>query len=176
MLLNFIKNLNYKIRKNNAQATVEAAIMIPVIFLILLLLIQPAILLYDLCVMNSASAETCRVLGTCNEVEKQKVCEPFAKRRLGAIPQQDNFHLHSTGCSYEVFLEGSQETPQVKVSIKNQIKPLPIIGFLSQIFGLLNSNGCFEITAQVEEQSKPAWAQQSYKDTSVDKWVGRWLK
>lgn len=144
-----------RLKNNEAQATVEAAIMIPVIFLLLLLLIQPGIYLYDLCIMNEAAAETCRVLSTSSDTEKAKICESFAKRRLSAIPQQDNFHMHSGGCSYEISYEGSQESNEVCVIIKNQLKPLPLVGFITNFVGLLNENDCLEIEARSSKISRP---------------------
>ena len=44
-------------RTEGGQATVEAAVLIPVLFTVLLLLIQPGIILYDRMVMNYAAAE-----------------------------------------------------------------------------------------------------------------------
>ena len=42
----------------------EGAFAIPLVFLLLLLLLQPGILLYDRMVMNAAAAEGCRMLAT----------------------------------------------------------------------------------------------------------------
>lgn len=125
--------------------------------------------------MNSASAETCRILSTCNEIEKQKVCDAFARRRLSAIPQQDNFHYHSQGCSYEISLEGDQASSTDSVVIKNQLKPLPLIGFLSDIFGILNQNKCFEISSTATQKLKPDWVESSPQSSNPEKWVGQWL-
>ena len=46
------------------QGSVEAAVVIPVLFLLLLMLLQPGIVLYDRIVMGSAAAEACRLLAT----------------------------------------------------------------------------------------------------------------
>lgn len=165
-----------KITNTCAQATVEAAIMIPVIFLLILLLIQPGIILYDLTVMNSAAAETCRVLSTSNDENISKICEPFARKRLSAIPQQENFHLHNNGCSYEFNFDGNQNSEVVSVSIKNQLQPLPLIAFLSDVMGLLNSNGCFEIEAQSQQTVRPSWVKNSSAGGNPDYWVGAWLE
>lgn len=129
--------------------------MIPVIFVLLLLLLQPGIILYDIVIMNNACTETCRVLSTASSNEKDKLCDSFARRRLSAIPQQDNFHVHSSGCTYEIELEGDHSTPVNTVTIKNQIKPLPLIGFLTEIFGMLNQNKCFEIIVSSSLSLKP---------------------
>ena len=46
------------------QSTVEGAFLIPVILLLLMLLIQPGILLYNRVVMQSAASEGCRLIST----------------------------------------------------------------------------------------------------------------
>ncbi len=46
--------------REDGQATVEAAFALPVLFLLVLLLVQPGIVLYDRMVMASAAAEGCR--------------------------------------------------------------------------------------------------------------------
>lgn len=154
--------------KDDGQATVEAAIMIPTIFLLILLLIQPGIILYDLTIMNEAASETCRVLATSNDENKSKICEPFARRRLAAIPQQENFHNHNDGCSYEIIFEGEQSCEYVSVEIKNELTPLPFIGFLSDIFGLLNENKNFEIKAYAQQKIKPSWVKNSSAGLNPD--------
>ncbi|MDO5329393.1 MAG: TadE/TadG family type IV pilus assembly protein [Coriobacteriia bacterium] len=158
--------------KEDGQATVEAAIMIPIIFLLMLLLIQPGILLYDWIVMNEACAETCRAVSTISENEKQSMCESYARRRLAAIPQQDNFHVHSIGCSYDIQMSGNNTSPSVTVEIKNEVKPLPLIGFLSQTLGILNENQNFEIKASSTQQCRPSWI----REHNAEKWVGSWLQ
>ena len=51
-------------RTDSGQATVEAAFLIPVIFIVMMVLLQPGIILYDRMVMNHAAAEACRMLAT----------------------------------------------------------------------------------------------------------------
>ena len=50
--------------RERGQATVEAAFGIPIVFLLVLLLAQPGIVLYDRMVMASAASEACRLLAT----------------------------------------------------------------------------------------------------------------
>lgn len=125
--------------------------------------------------MNSASAETCRVLSTSNDEQKTKVCEAFARRRLQAIPQQDNFHLHSQGCSYKIQLNGNCNSTDVEVVILNEVKPLPLIAFLSETFGLLNENKCFLISASSNQKLRPSWTENSPQGNDMEHWVGQWL-
>ncbi|MEG0759497.1 MAG: pilus assembly protein, partial [Raoultibacter sp.] len=110
------------------QATLEAAYLIPVIFLMLLLLIQPCILLYDLMVMEAAASEGCRLLATRTETlgSSQDACEAYVKRKLGSIPPQDQFHIHSSGCTWEIELSGDETSDYVEVTIKNKAKLLPL--------------------------------------------------
>lgn len=159
----------------NAQATIEAAIMIPIIFLLLLLLIQPSIILYDLIIMKSAASDCCRILSTCSSAEKNQICDAYTRRRLSAIPQQDLFHVHSNQCSYELTFDGDQSSNSYTVEIKNQLKPIPFIGFFSDIFGILNDDKCFEITSSSTYSLKPKWAMSSPQGNNPESWAGSWL-
>ena len=105
------------------QATVEAAYLIPVLFLCLLLLLQPGIILYDLVVMRAAAAEGCRVLATKTDATgvSDQACKAYVKRRLAAIPPQDQFHIHEGGCSWEIVTEGDETSEYVRVTITNKV-------------------------------------------------------
>lgn len=72
--------------KRPGQATVEGAFLIPLIFLLLLMMLQPGILLFDRTVMKSAAAEACRMLATCETQEDRTACEEALRRRLGSYP------------------------------------------------------------------------------------------
>lgn len=162
-------------RNINGQATVEAAIMIPVIFLIILILIQPCLVLFDLIIMNSAAIETCRVLSTAASVDKNSLCEQYARRRLSAIPQQENFHYHKDGCSYQFEFVGDQNSSFVSVEITNEIKPLPLINIFVDAFGMLNANKCLAIKSKQELSLKPSWVFKNPDNENVDKWIGKWF-
>ena len=75
--------------RERGQATVEAAVLIPVLFTALLLLLQPGILLYDRMVMQGAAAEGCRLLATktAAQGDMDGSCEAFVRHRLGAVPR-----------------------------------------------------------------------------------------
>ena len=80
----------------SGQATVEAAFLLPVLFVGLLLLMQPGILLYDRLVMQAAASEGCRLLATKTAAagDMAESCEAFVRHRLGAIPPVSCFHVH----------------------------------------------------------------------------------
>lgn len=94
------------------------------------LLMQPGILLYDRLVMNAAASEACRLLATKTDAagDMAESCEAFVRRRLGAVPPVSCFHVHEGGCSWEVRLEGDEGSDEVRVSIVNEARPLPLIG------------------------------------------------
>ena len=159
--------------KNKAQATVEAAFIIPVFFLGLLLLIQPAILLYDKIIMESAAAEACRTFAS--NMNSEGYVKDLVTRRLGAIPQQDNFHIHSAGCSYKVECLRLGEN-RVGVKVTNELKPLPLLDFTSGLIGATNGNGNFEISVQRELQTQSTWVSKSNAGDDQSQWPGKWLK
>lgn len=68
-------------RDARGQSTVEAAVALPVVFLLVLLLVQPGIVLYDRMVMAGAAAEGCRLLATSDG--DAATCEEYVRRRLG---------------------------------------------------------------------------------------------
>lgn len=65
----------------SGQATVEAAFLLPVLFVWLLLLMQPGILLYDRLVMQAAASEGCRLLATKTAAagDMAESCEAFVR-------------------------------------------------------------------------------------------------
>ncbi|MGN1361061.1 MAG: TadE/TadG family type IV pilus assembly protein [Eggerthellaceae bacterium] len=63
-----VRSLERRLRDVRGQSTVEAAVMIPLLFGGMLMLLQPGILLYDRVVMEGAAAEGCRVLATASGV------------------------------------------------------------------------------------------------------------
>ncbi|MEG1624278.1 MAG: TadE/TadG family type IV pilus assembly protein [Raoultibacter sp.] len=163
-------------RATDGQATVEAAFFIPIIFVAMLLLLQPGILLYNQVVMKGAAAEGCRLLatktgatGASNETYKASIL-----RRLGAVPQQDNFHVHGEQCTWDVQLEGDERVPHARVIIKNQVKPLPLLDTASTLLGLTNAAGNLEQKVEVQMPTQPDWVAQNTLGLDPKAWVQRW--
>ncbi|MDR2036126.1 MAG: pilus assembly protein [Coriobacteriales bacterium] len=147
------------LNEQNGQTTVEAAFLIPVLLLLVLLLLQPMILLYNRMVMQNAAAEGCRLLATATSqgaysVDKQ---EGYIKRRLAAIPPVDIFHVHASGCSWKITLEGDEYAAEVSVSISNQSKPLPLLGWGATALGLTNPAGNLVQEVTVVMPTQPPW-------------------
>lgn len=159
------------LRTEFGQATVEAAFMIPILFMTMLVLLQPGIILYDRMVMNHAAAEACRMLATSTGSPDSSAerCEELIRRRLGAIPQQDLFHVHEGGCSYRISLSGDESSSMVQVEIANRIKPLPLN--ILRPFFRLDSDGCIEVRVVQSASTRPGWLSSSPSGSTPESWV-----
>lgn len=150
------------------QSSVEAAYVIPVLLVLFLILMQPSILLYNHVVMRNAAAEGCRVLATIQESEKG-ACEAFVLRRLGSIPDQENFHVHKAACSWEVELVGSETSAEVSVKIEQEVKLLPLLDGAARAFGAADENSCIRQSVEVKMPSKSSWV--SSEGANPSDWV-----
>lgn len=146
-------------KQTKGQTTVEAAFLIPVLLVLILLLVQPAILLYNRMLMENAAAEGCRLLVTAHAqgAYSQEKYEGYVKRRLASIPPSDIFHVHASGCSYEIILDGDESSVEVSVSIANRLKPLPLLGWGARLLGLTDSEGCLMQEVKVTMPTQPGW-------------------
>lgn len=160
---------------HEGQATVEAAVMIPVLFLLLLLLLQPSFVLYDRIIMQSAATEACRLLVTKTAVlgAMDGSCEAFIRHRLSAIPPVSCFHVHDDICSWEIELEGDETTAEVSVRIATQVRPLPLLDVTSTLLGLVNDQGNFVIEVEASSPTQPDWVSASGA-LSPASWIGAW--
>ncbi len=145
-------------RTERGQATVEAAFLIPVIFTVMLMLIEPGILLYDRMVMDGAAAEACRLLATKSTAEGfgEDEYTEVVERHLGAIPQQELFHVHEGGCTYEVKLQGDADSREVSVEITNEVRLLPLFDVAGSLTGLA-TDGRYRFSVRQSAQTKPSW-------------------
>ena len=163
-------------KDDSGQATVEAALVIPVLFVLMLLLLQPGIVLYDRLVMGNAAAEACRLLATSTDDygSMSASCEAFVRHRLAAVPQHDCFHVHDGSCSWSIELSGSEKTGSVSVRIGNELKPLPLFDAASRLLGVTNASGNLEIEEVVTMPTQPDWAASSPQGLSPGDWIGAW--
>ena len=152
--------------------------LIPILFTALLLLVQPAIFLYDRIVMQAAAAEGCRLLATKNSSlgTMTDSCEAFIRHRLGAIPPLDCFHVHGGGCSWDITFSGDEASEMVEVVIKNEARPLPLLDAGATLLGMTNASGNIEISATVSMPTQPGWVSGSEVVRDPSAWVGAWLR
>ncbi|MDO4400073.1 MAG: TadE/TadG family type IV pilus assembly protein [Coriobacteriia bacterium] len=161
---------------SRGQATVEGAFLIPVVFLLLLLLVQPGILLYDRMVMSAAAAEACRTLATrsADSGVDAEAYEESVRRHLGAIPQQENFHRHRDGCSWRIELTGDERSPQVSARITGSVKLLPLLDMGGTLLGLGDGAGNVEISVFASAQTHAAWVDGNGLGLDPSSWVDKW--
>lgn len=155
----------------------EAAIVMPVLFLLLLMLLQPGIVLYDRMVMRGAAAEACRLLATGTDAygPMEASCEAFVRHRLAAVPQHDCFHVHGGRCSWQIELSGDESSQTTTVSIRNELRPLPLFDAGAALLGMTNAAGNLEIRESVTVSTQPGWASSSPLGLSPAEWIGGWL-
>lgn len=160
----------------SGQATVEAAFLLPVLFVWLLLLMQPGILLYDRLVMQAAASEGCRLLATKTAAagDMAESCEAFVRHRLGAIPPVSCFHVHEGACSWDIRFEGDERSDVVRVTIANEARPLPLLDAGGALLGIVNGNGNLEVRVTAEQPTQPSWARSSDAGGDPVGWIGAW--
>ncbi len=164
------------VRGKRGQATVEAAFLIPILFVLLLLLIQPGIVLYDRMVMQAAAAEGCRLLATQpaqGGLSEERI-EALITRRLGSIPPQDLFHCHEGGCSWRIEVRGGETSETTEVVIGNRIEPLPVMDVGASLAGILDADGRYSFEVSCSAPTQPQWVSQSSTGIDPQAWVEQW--
>lgn len=158
---------------DQGQATVETAYLIPVVFLVLLLLVQPGIILYDYMVMKAAAAEGCRLLATKTDAvgDSADACKAYVKRRLAAIPPQDQFHMHREGCSWEIEIQGDESSEIVQVTVRNKLRLLPLFEASGTLLGAGDSMGAYVLEASCQTRTQPPWVAGSEEGLDPEAWV-----
>ncbi len=163
-------------RAEEGQATVEAAVLIPVLFVVLLALVQPAFLLYDRVVMKAAAAEACRLLVTKTDAlgSMDKSVEAYVRHRLGAIPPAACFHVHDDGCTWEVETEGGESSEQVSVTIRTKVRPLPLFDAAGSLVGALDGDGLLSVEVRDSRPTQPSWIGGTALGLNPQGWIEAW--
>lgn len=166
------------VARERGQATVEAAVLIPVLFTALLLLLQPGILLYDRMVMQGAAAEGCRLLATKTVAsgDMDGSCEAFVRHRLGAVPPHDCFHVHRGGCSWDIVMTGDEGSQTVSVTVGTDVRPLPLLDAGAALLGMTDSAGNLHLETSVSLPVQPAWVDGAEAGRDPAAWIGAWLR
>ena len=154
-------------RGRRAQSTVEAAFLLPTFLTLVLLALQPVCLLYTRAVMESAAAETARLMTTTTVGDDEDIKE-FARRRLAAVPDISIFHAGGP-LSWDIELGRADAGGASSVSVTGEVKPLPVIGAFAQAMGSAGQNGYVELRVDVSYRSRPEWLEGDY-----DSWIAAW--
>ena len=157
------------------QSTVEAAFLVPVLLGGVLLLVQPSIILYDRIVMQAAAVEGCRLLATSSSSEAGGIVDDYVRRRLGAVPPLEIFHVHEGGCTWEVACTGKEATESVGVTISTDVRALPLIDFACRAFGIADGDGNLRVEVTATMPTQPSWAIAAAHGSPAD-WPGAWAQ
>ena len=141
-------------RDARGQSTVEAAVALPVVFLLVLLLVQPGIV-----ATSDGDAAT---------------CDEYVRRRLGAIPPLDVFHVHDSGCTWEVRCEGGGAADVARVTVRTEVRPLPLLDGGATLLGMVNERGNLVVEVTATAPTRASWAQESLNGASVNGKAGEW--
>ncbi|MCH3942359.1 MAG: pilus assembly protein [Atopobiaceae bacterium] len=153
----------------DGQASVEAALLLPVAMALVALLVQPVCLLYTRSVMESSAAEGVRALATASGSggATAEACERFVRRRLAAVPELSCFHVGGED-DWTVSCEGAEGEASCSVSIAGHARPLPSSGWQAGVLGGSDDSGIV-LEVEVSEDVRPSWLKGTYGE-----WVGMW--
>ena len=140
------------------QASVEAAVLLPTLMLLLALLLEPACMGYTRCVMCSAASEAVRVAGTDYDGDFDD-CRSFVLRRLRAVPEVPLFHVGGQR-DWTVDISGGDGKAQVRIS--GHVRPLPLVGCLAAAFGESDAQGVV-LRAEASGETRPSWVGGTYE-------------
>ena len=151
------------------QSSVEAALLLPAVMVLLALLLEPACLLYSRSVMEGAAAECARALATSTGAggSSRENCEAFVRRRLSSIPNLSIFHSGGVD-DWTIEVQGGEGSPTAVVEIEGHAKPLPLFGVVMTALGESDGQGTI-MRVRVEERVRPSWLEGGYAD-----WVSIW--
>lgn len=121
----------------NGQGTVEAAVTIPAMMLVLALLLQPVCLSYTRMVMRGAAGECARAAATAYAGDVRG-CKEFALRRLKAVPEIPLFHVGGTG---DWSIAVNRSDTHVEVTIQGHARPLPLMGAVAALMRMSDGTG-----------------------------------
>lgn len=147
------------------QATVEAAVLLPVVMIVLALLLRPAMLLYTRAVMSGAAAEGARLATTAASDEVESLVDGYVRRRLRAVPEVACFH-EGGGDAWDVDVR--QDGDFVHVAVGGRARPLPLVGVTAGLAGQMDG-GSVVLSAEVERDMRAEWVGGDYDD-----WVAVW--
>lgn len=155
-------------KEEEGQATIEAALLLPVVMMCIALLVQPGCILYTRAVMEAAAAEACRLVATTPSTVGTSVraYEAYVLRRLRAVPAVDIFHCGGHE-GWNVLMDGSTSSHQASVIIETKVRPLPLLGVLPALLGSLDGDGRLTLRTEVVTTTRPGWLEGGYSEWST---------
>lgn len=152
-------------RDRGGQASVEAALLVPVTLVLVALLAQPACVLYTRSVMAATAAELTRLAATTRDGEGDH--RAFALRRLAAVPDVPVFHEGGPE-AWEVEVTGPGDEGRVRAVVQGSVRPLPILGAIVAALGEPGGGGV-RLRVEVTREVRADWIGGAYAE-----WIGVW--
>lgn len=149
----------------SGQASVEAALLVPVVLLLVALLAQPACVLYTRSVMAATAAELTRLAATSRGTDED--ARSYALRRLAAVPDVPLFHEGGLG-AWEVTVTGPGDDGRVTASVEGGVRPLPLLGAIVAALGP-TGGGVVRLRVEMTREVRANWIGGEYAD-----WIGIW--
>ena len=149
------------VREQRAQATVEAALLLPSFCIVVLLSLQPACVLYTQAMMEVAATQACRLVAVGEHVDEGAV-KGYALRRLAAIPDASIFHAGGP-LSWEIEY-GDDGEGAAYVEVRGWVRPFPVIGAFVGAFGERNGSGDMRLRVRATLDGRPSWLKGGYDD------------
>ena len=153
------------VRDRSGQASVEAALLVPVVLVLVALLVQPACVLYTRAVMASTAAELTRLAATSRGGADET--RSYALRRLAAVPDLPVFHEGGPG-AWEVAVTGPGDEGRVTATVEGSVRPLPLLGAIVAALGT-SGGGVVELRVEVTREVRAGWIGGDYAE-----WVEIW--
>ena len=146
-----------KVACAQGQATVEAALTLPSVMLVLALMVQPACLSYTRAIMREAAGECARAASTAYNGDVA-ACKEFALRRLRAVPEVPLFHVGGDG-DWDIAIERGDG--HVDVSIAGHARPLPLMGAVAAFMGMSDGEGVM-LRVSLSSDTRASWVGGDY--------------
>lgn len=149
----------------SGQMSVEAAVLLPTVLVLIALLVQPACVLYTRSVMAATAGELSRLVVTLRA--SQDEVRSYALRRLSAVPEVSVFHEGGPG-AWEVSVEGPGEDGRVRVGIEGRVRPLPLLGAIVSALGT-SEGGLVTLRVETSSDLRASWIGGAYEE-----WIEMW--
>ena len=144
-------------RSDQAQASIESAFILPLVFICMGLALQPLLYMYSKSLCTEAVEEGARYAIS---VENDTYVERYVRRRLDAIPSIGILHKDGDG---DWNIEIVRQSNSVAISLTGHMQELPILGLAAHLYLPHDAEGLL-IEAKAQAVSHPSWREGSYED------------
>lgn len=144
----------------------EAAVLVPVLGVVLALMLEPCCALYTRQVMWAAASEGLRVAATAPDGSLEDRVSSYVLRRLRAVPEVSVFHVGGRA-DWDVSVS-REEGGEVRVGVSGHLRPLPLAGVAMGALGEVDGRGLV-LRVEVRQDLRQEWIAGDYGS-----WVGVW--